>query len=62
MGGVGLIAKSCPTLATPWTHQAPLSMVFSSKKYWSGLPFPSPDNRVTGDLPNPGFKPWSPIL
>ena len=29
--------------------QAPLSMEFSSKEYWSGLPFPSP-----GDLPNPG--------
>ena len=28
---------------TPWTvsHQAPPSMKFSRKEYWSGLPFPS---------------------
>ena len=43
----------------PWTvaHQAPLSMGFSRKEYWSGLPFPSP-----GDLPNPGIEPRSPTL
>ena len=54
----GLVPKSCPILATPWTiaHQTPLSMG-SSQQYWSGLPFPSP-----GDLPNPGIKPRSPIL
>ena len=54
-----LLAKSCPTLATPWTvaHQAPLFMGFSRQKYWSGLPFPSP-----GDLPNPGIEPGSPAL
>ena len=42
---------------TPWTValQAPLSMEFSRQKYWSGLPFPSPE-----DLPNPGIKPMSP--
>ena len=42
--------------ATPWTvtHQAPLSMGFSSQEYWSGLPFPPP-----GDLPGPGIKPVS---
>ena len=47
----GLVAKSCPTLATPWTGacQAPLSMGFSRQEYWSGLPSPSP-----GYLPNPG--------
>ena len=58
-GGGGLVAKSCPTLATPWTvaHQAPLSMEFSRQEYWSGLPFPSP-----GDLPDPGIKPRSPSL
>ena len=41
---------------TPWTvaHQAPLSMGFSRKEYWRGLPFPPP-----GDLPNPGIEPWS---
>ena len=43
-GGGGLVAKSCPTLATPWTVacQSPLSMEFSSQEYWSGLPFYSP--------------------
>ena len=41
---------------TPWTvaPQAPLSMEFSMKEYWSGLPFPIPR-----DLPNPGIKPMS---
>ena len=40
-GGRGLVAKSCLTLATPWTvaRQAPLSMGFSRQEYWSGLPF-----------------------
>ena len=57
--GGGLVAKSCLTLATPWTvaHQAPLSMGFSRQKYWSGLPFPSP-----GDLPDLGIEPRSPAL
>ena len=50
----GLVAKSCPTLATPWAVacQVPLSMEFFRHEYWSGLPFPSP-----GDLPNPGILP-----
>ena len=58
-GGGGLVAKSCPTLVTPWTvaHQAPLSMGFSRQEYWSGWPFPSP-----GNLPYPGIKPRSPVL
>ena len=32
--------------ATPWTvaHQAPPTMGFSRQEYWSGLPFPSPEN------------------
>ena len=40
-GGGGLVAKSCPTLAIPWTvaHQALLSMGFPRQEYWSGLPF-----------------------
>ena len=55
-GGGSLVAKLCPTLATPWTvaGQASLSMGFSRQEYWSGLPFPSP-----GDLPNPGIEPRS---
>ena len=37
---------------TPWTvaYHAPPSMGFSRQEYWSGLPFPSPE-----DLPNPGI-------
>ena len=55
-GGGDLVAKSCPTLVTPWTVacQVPLSMGFSRQEYWSGLPFPSP-----GDLPDLGIKPGS---
>ena len=39
----GLVAKLCPTLATPWTvaHQTPLSMRSSRQEYWNGLSFPS---------------------
>ena len=42
----------------PWTvaYQAP-SMRFSRQEYWSGLPFPSPDDR-----PDPGIEPGSPAL
>ena len=59
MGFVVLVAKSCPTLVTPWTVacQAPLSVGFSEQEYWSGLPFSSP-----GDLPDPGIEPRSPAL
>ena len=34
--------------ATPWTvaHQVPLSMGFSRQEYWSGLPFPSPNDNI----------------
>ena len=58
-GGGALIAKSCPTLETPWTVacQALPAMGFSRQEYWSGLPFPSP-----GALPNPGIEPGSPAL
>ena len=54
--GGGLVAKSCPTLVIPWTVacQAPLSMGFSRQEYWSGLPFPSPE-----DLSDPEIKPRS---
>ena len=36
-------------LATPWTtaYQAPLSMGFSMREYWSGLPLPSPPPGTT---------------
>ena len=54
------VAQSCPTLCDPvncMAYQAPPSMGFSRREYWSGLPFPSP-----GDLPNPGIEPRSPAL
>ena len=57
---VKMKSLSCVQLfATPWTvaYQAPLSMGFSRQGYWSGLPFPSPE-----DLPNPGIEPGSPAL
>ena len=41
---------------TLWTvaHQVPLSMGFSRQEYWSGLPFPSPE-----DLSDPEIEPVS---
>ena len=45
---------SCVWLCDPWTIQ---SMEFSRPEYWSGWPFPSPE-----DLCNPEFKPRSPTL
>ena len=46
-------------LVTPWTVacQAPLSLEFSRQEYWSGLPFPPPE-----DLPNPEIELRSPTL
>ena len=37
----GLVARSCLTLATPWTvaRQAPLSIGFPRQEYWSGSPW-----------------------
>ena len=45
--------------ATLWTeaHQAPPSMGFSWQEYWSGLPFPPPE-----DLPDSGTEPMSPAF
>ena len=55
-----LVAQLCPTLCDPMdfiAYQVPLSIEFSKREYWSGLPFPSP-----GDLPDPRIKPGSPTL
>ena len=41
----------------PHGLQAPQSMEFSRKEYWSGLPFPSPE-----DLFNPGIEAGLPTL
>ena len=45
-----LICSVDPDSVTPRTVacQAPLSMEFSRKEYWSGVPFPFPE-----DLPDP---------
>ena len=50
-----LVAQLCLTV-TPWTVacQDPLSVGFSRQEYWSGLPFPSPE-----DLSDPGIEPGS---
>ena len=50
---------SCVQLfATSWAlaGQAPLSMGFPKQEYWSGLPFPPPE-----DLLDPGLEPMSPV-
>ena len=36
--------------------QAPLCIGFRRQEYWSGLPFPPPE-----DLPDPGIEPISPM-
>ena len=45
--------------ATPWAvaYHAPPSMGFSRQEYWSGLPFPSPE-----DHPDLGIEPECPTL
>ena len=47
------------SFVTPWTvaRQASLSMEFSRQEYWSGWPCPP-----SGDLPDPGTEPASPVL
>ena len=50
---------SCVRLfVTPWAiaRQAALPMGLSWQEYWSGLPFPPPQ-----DLPNAGIKHGSPV-
>ena len=54
---VCLIAQLCPAHCDPMDCQAPLSMKFSRKEYWSGLPFPAP-----GNLYHPGVKPTFLVL
>ena len=48
-----LLLNLSNSFSTPRTiaHQAPLSMEFSRREYWSGLPFSTP-----GDLPDPGIE------
>ena len=44
---------------SPWTLacQASLTMEFSRQEYWSGYPFPFPE-----DHPDPGIEPGSPAF
>ena len=51
--------QSCLTLCDPIDGSPPGSPIpgISRQEYWSGLPFPSPE-----DLPDPGIKPGSPAL
>ena len=52
-----VVTLSCPTLCNPMdciAYHAPPSKGFSRQEYWSGLPFPSPE-----DLPDPVIKPES---
>ena len=52
------VLSSVHLLAILWTvaFQVSLSMGFPKQEYWSGLPFPS-----SGNLPNSGIKPKSPM-
>ena len=47
------VAQSCPTLCDPIDCSLPGSSVHGllQQEYWSGLPFPSPE-----DLPDPGIR------
>ena len=57
--GGGLVTKSCPILATPWTEYLPDSSVHGILQArileWAAISF-------SGDLPNPGIEPVSPAL
>ena len=57
-----LVSKWCLTLVTPWTiaHQAPLSMGFARRDYWSGLPFP-PQEIFPAQGLNPCLPHWQPL-
>ena len=53
------VTQLCTTLCDlmDCNPQALLYMRFLRQEYWSGLPFPSPQ-----DLPDPGIEPGSPEL
>ena len=48
-----LVAELCLTVA----RQTPLPVEFFRQEYWSGLPFPSPEDSL-----NSGIEPGSPAL
>ena len=53
------VLRHVQLFATLWTvvHQSPLSVGFPRQEYWSGLPFPPPQ-----DFPDSGFEPMSPAV
>ena len=55
----GKLLSRVQLFGTLWTaaRQAPPSLEFFRREYWSGLPFLSP-----GDLSDPGIEPSSPAL
>ena len=59
----GLVTKSCLTLATLQTaaRQAPLPVDFLRQEYWSGLPFPSPEesSQSKDQTESPALQPGS---
>ena len=52
-----LVSQSCLTLCDSMDCSLLGYMGFPRQEYWNGLPCPS-----QGDPPNPGIKPWSPVL
>ena len=55
-----LVVQSLPALCDPMDCSPPgpaVCGIFPWQEYWSGLPFPSPE-----DLPDPGMEPRSPAL
>ena len=50
-------SESCSVVSNSATPRTIQSTELSRSEYWSGQPFPSPE-----DLPNPGIKPRSPAL
>ena len=55
---MGCVLSHVQLFATLWTTacKAPLLKGFFRQKYWRELPF-----LPLGDLPDPGFKPMSPV-
>ena len=53
------VVSSSFGLQSPWTvaRQTPMSVGFPRQENWGGLPFPP-----SGDLPDPGIEPESPVL
>jgi len=58
MGGGASCSVMSDSVTLPTAaYQAPLSVGFSRQEYWSGLPFPSPE-----DLPHPVIEHGSSAL